>query len=94
MPGLLDPILSADTAAQFAACGKQLAAVDKNTEYGYLFETMQKLCALLAVKADIGKRTRSAYRQKDAARSARLSANTNRCRRWSTTSITRSAGSG
>ena len=27
-------------------------------------------------------------------RSARLSANTNRCRRWSTTSITRSAGSG
>ena len=28
---------------------------------------MQKLCALLAVKADIGKRTRSAYRQKDAA---------------------------
>ena len=67
LAGLLDPILSADTAAQFAACGKQLAAVDKNTEYGYLFETMQKLCALLAVKADIGKRTRSAYRQKDAA---------------------------
>lgn len=28
---------------------------------------MQKLCELLAVKADIGKRTRSAYQQKDMA---------------------------
>ena len=41
LAGLLDPILSR-TPPQFAACGKQLAAVDKNTEYGYLFETMKQ----------------------------------------------------
>ena len=67
LAGVMDTTVRADAAPGFAACAEKLAAVGKTSEYGYLFETMQKLCELLALKADIGKRTRSAYQQKDMA---------------------------
>lgn len=61
--GLLDSTLSGEEAQSYAACAEKLYPLTKNGRWGYLFQTQYRLCRVLAKKADLGIRTRRAYRQ-------------------------------
>lgn len=59
--GIFDGTVRDGDAASYAACAKKLAAAKNDPTWGYLFETMEALCNILAIKFDIGVRTRKAY---------------------------------
>lgn len=50
----------------YALCAKKLVMWQDQEDYGYLFRTQKALCDVLAVKYDLGVRTRTAYRAGDA----------------------------
>lgn len=58
----------AEYAKKYASMARRLnLAVKRAGEYGYLFDTLSKLCAVLSVKVTICTRTREAYRSGDCA---------------------------
>lgn len=63
--GLCDSITNAGRNEIYASAGKRLEVLADNASYGYIFETVRALCDVLAIKNDIGLRTRKAYREKD-----------------------------
>ena len=63
--GLMDSTLRGDEEEHFLSCAKKLAQVPKDRAFGYLFETQEALCRVLALKAGIGQRTRKAYERGD-----------------------------
>lgn len=63
--GILDSTVREGDAAAYANCAKKLKSLESNSSYGYLFKTLRTLCDLLAVKFDIGTRTRTAYAKRD-----------------------------
>lgn len=63
--GLLDSSLSGGEGARFAQCAKALEDAAETGEWSYLFRTQQALCRVLEVKAELGARTRAAYRAGD-----------------------------
>lgn len=63
--GLLDSHVPGDAGRQYAACAERLEKLRDVPEWGYLFETQAALCRVLEIKADLGIRTRRAYRDKD-----------------------------
>jgi len=64
--GIYDKNVEDGDAQHFAHCAKVLEEASERTgEYSYIFQTEAKLCNLLAIKADIGIRTREAYLAKD-----------------------------
>jgi len=69
--GLFDLSVAEGDGDKYAACARRLALMKKHSEYGYLFRTMHALCEVLAIKYEIGVKTRKAYKagDKDALRS-------------------------
>lgn len=63
--GLYDSITDPDKSGIYARSGGKLAGLEKSEKYGYIFSTVRALCDILALKNDIGIRTRKAYRSKD-----------------------------
>ena len=63
--GLLDSTLAGGESAQFAKCARKLRLMKKQEEWGYLFASQQALCEVLALKAELGPRTRQVYESKD-----------------------------
>lgn len=63
--GLMDSTISGNENMQYAKCARRLSLMKKNEEWGYLFATQQALCEVLALKADLGIRTRNVYESKD-----------------------------
>ena len=62
----LDCSVDPEKTAHFADCAKRLhAAAKKSRRYGYLFDSLAKLCDVHAIKYDLGLRTRRAYEAKD-----------------------------
>ena len=62
----LDCSVNPEKTAHFADCAKRLhAAAKKSRRYGYLFDSLAKLCDVHAIKYDLGLRTRRAYEAKD-----------------------------
>lgn len=61
---LLDSVRKGDGAG-YAVCAKKLAAYEKHEKYGYLFKTARCLCEVLAVKMELGIRTREIYETGD-----------------------------
>lgn len=53
--------------ANYADCAARLAKYESHAEYGYLFRSLRTLCDFLSVKAELGIRTRAAYRSGDKA---------------------------
>lgn len=45
----------------YAACAEKMKPLEKDPNYGYLFTNLRALCDCLAVKFDLGIRTREAY---------------------------------
>lgn len=59
--GKYDLSVKEDDALKYAHLAERLAPLTSNAEYGFIFNTMKTLCEVLAVKYDLGVRTRKAY---------------------------------
>lgn len=62
--GLLDSTLAGGEGEQYAACGRRLARLKQEESWGYLFATAQTLCEVLAIKAELGMKTREVYKER------------------------------
>ena len=63
--GLLDSTIAGGENATYAHVAEQLSKAAIGTEWRYLFETQEKLCAVLSIKAELGRRTREVYQSRD-----------------------------
>lgn len=64
--GLFDAHTDERYEEHFSACARMLEAAKREAgDYGYLFELEERLCRLLAQKATVGKRLRTAYKAGD-----------------------------
>lgn len=63
--GTFDSVVFDGIAQFYKDAVLRLEKNSKNAVYGYIFETQAKLCSVLQHKADLGKRIKSAYDQKD-----------------------------
>lgn len=63
--GVLDGTVQEGAGAEYAACARKLALMKKDPQWGYLFRTMHALCEALAIKYELGVKTRQAYLQSD-----------------------------
>ena len=80
--GKMDATVRDGDAAAYAMCGEKLHSVKNRGAFGHLFDTMAALCDVLALKTDLGIRTRSAYLAGDkAALTALLAEYDEICRR-------------
>lgn len=70
--GLLDSTVADDASEKYIALSQKLKKLEDNAEYGYIFKKMRTLCDALAVKVDIGIRTRNAYNSGDKKKLAAL----------------------
>lgn len=65
--GIMDSARCGNEKQQYTSFARRLNNAAKRCgEYAYLFDTAAKLCSLLAIKADIGVRTRKAYGDREA----------------------------
>ena len=72
----LDYIVEEGTGKKYEVFAEQLhATAKKSRKYGYVFDTAAKLCDVLAVKFELGLRTRKAYEAGDKAELCRLAKN-------------------
>jgi len=60
--GIFDCTVTENYVPGYQLCGEKLSALAAHPEYGYLFESAEKLCAFLQLKTTIGKRTRGVYK--------------------------------
>ena len=63
--GLFDTALKGGEGEAFAKCARKVGLLKKNEKWGYLFKSMQALCDVLSIKAELGKRTHEVYFSKD-----------------------------
>jgi hypothetical protein len=63
--GLMDSTLDGTEGDSYALCAEKLSKVPMDHPWAYLFETQKALSEVLAIKANLGTRTRSAYHAKD-----------------------------
>lgn len=59
--GKFDLSVRKDDAAKYAHMAECLAPMTENKDFGFIFKTMKALCEVLAIKFDLGVRTRAAY---------------------------------
>ena len=50
---------------EYKNLSRRLSLLGKKSAYGYIFDSMSKLCAVLALKYDLGYKTRKAYQAGD-----------------------------
>ena len=64
--GFLDNAVTSVDSIPYTSYAKRLKDATKRAgEYAYLFECMEKLCSVLEIKAELGVRTRKAYKNND-----------------------------
>ena len=63
--GVMDSTLTGNEKQEFETCAKGLRRLESHKEWGYLFRAEAALCDVLAIKCDLGKRTRMAYLSKN-----------------------------
>ncbi|MBO5070854.1 MAG: beta-N-acetylhexosaminidase [Roseburia sp.] len=63
--GLLDSTISGGENEKYAKCARRLGLLKKDENWGYLFAAEQALCEVLAIKAELGVKTRQVYAGKD-----------------------------
>lgn len=63
--GIMDSTLDGTEGESYGICAKKLDEVPLDHPWAYLFETQKALSEVLAIKANLGTRTRSAYYAKD-----------------------------
>ena len=60
--GFIDPSVKKSYKAGYEAVAEQLTVAAKTSQYAYIFESYAALCRALAIKHDLGVRTREAYK--------------------------------
>ena len=65
LQGLLDCTVNDGDAEKYVGIARQFSRLSSHEEWGYLFKTQEKLAKLLAVKYDLGVKTRAAYSAND-----------------------------
>ena len=60
--GLFDYHLQEGKSTFFAESAKKLTEISRKSEYGYVFDTLAKLCSVMELKYDLGIVTRRAYK--------------------------------
>ena len=71
--GFLDYTVPKGANETYAAHAKELYAVARKTrKFGYVFNTLAKLCDILSIKAELGVKTRAAYKANDKSELIRL----------------------
>ncbi len=74
--GFLDYTIKEGAGEKYVDFAKQLyATAKKSRKYGYVFDTAAKLCDVMAIKYDLGLRTRNAYEKGDKEELERLAKN-------------------
>ena len=74
--GIYDYAVSSRAPIPFGQYADKLAKLGKCAgEYGYIYRCLSALCSVLEIKADLGVRTRNAYKAKDTAELVRLAKN-------------------
>lgn len=63
--GIYDSITDGSKNEVYRTAAKDLERLSEIDGYGYLFKTVQSLCHVLAIKNDLGIRTRKAYKDRD-----------------------------
>ncbi len=63
--GLFDSKVTEEDGKGYYAAARNLEKIPATYKYHYMFESAQKLCDVLALKCDIGLRTRKAYESKN-----------------------------
>ena len=63
--GVYDSTIKIGGGEIYSQHSNKLKELETDREYGYIFKTARKLCDCLYLKADLGRRTRVAYQQKD-----------------------------
>ena len=63
--GKFDFNVSRGDGALYQAAGERLAPLTKHPQFGYVFETIKTICEVLAVKFELGVRSREAYLKGD-----------------------------
>ncbi|MBQ8295196.1 MAG: beta-N-acetylhexosaminidase [Clostridia bacterium] len=63
--GFLDSTVKKGVGKEYEQCAARLTAYAEKSQYAYLFKSMSALCSVMAVKYDLGARTRIAYQAKD-----------------------------
>jgi hypothetical protein len=72
----LDYTVKEGAGAKYAEYSKQLhATAKKSRKYGYVFDTAAKLCDVMAIKYELGLKTRKAYESGNKAELERLAKN-------------------
>lgn len=59
--GVMDSTLTGNEKQEFEICAKGLHRLESHKEWGYLFRAEAALCDAIAIKCDLGQRTRLAY---------------------------------
>lgn len=59
--GVFDSTIEEGVSSTYISCSQKLKALEGNKEYGYLFATLRSLCDILAIKYELGEKTRKAY---------------------------------
>lgn len=60
--GIYDPAIPENEGQKYTKCSKKLAVYSEHDRWGYLFRAAKALCDVLEIKANLGQRTREAYR--------------------------------
>lgn len=63
--GLMDTTIPKSMGESYKKMAEKLLPLCDHPEFGYLFETLQKLCLVVAKKANLGQRIRKAYHSGD-----------------------------
>ncbi|MBQ3571522.1 MAG: beta-N-acetylhexosaminidase [Clostridia bacterium] len=63
--GLMDCTVNEGDGEKYVGIARKLNTLTKNNEWGYLFRTQEKLAKVLAIKYELGVKTRKAYLAKD-----------------------------
>lgn len=63
--GRMDTVITDTLKDEHKALSRKLALLKDNEQWGYLFRTQKALCDVVALKADLGIRIRSAYNEKN-----------------------------
>jgi hypothetical protein len=63
--GFSDPIVTKDNTDKYNALADKLATAAIGSKYAYLYESQAALCRALAIKHNLGLRTRAAYKAND-----------------------------
>ena len=63
--GMFDPTVADGDAEAYARYARKLDVFEADPQFGYLFSSVRCLCDVLAIKYDLGVKTRNAYQVKD-----------------------------